>query len=77
MDIIAIILSNAERETSKTKLMYSANLSFDHFQSYLVFLLERGLLETTDKQGQVLIKTTNTGADFLRLYRMIENMLNK
>ena len=74
---MANILTNAERETTKTKLMYSANLSFEHFQSYLTFLLERELLEMMEKQGQTLIKTTGRGIDFLRLYRVIEDMINK
>jgi len=77
MDIMANILTNAERETTKTKLMYSANLSFEHFQSYLTFLLERELLEMMEKQGQTLIKTTGRGIEFLRLYRVIEDIINK
>ena len=77
MDIIASILASAEREISKTKLMYSANLSFEPFQSYLAFLLERELLEMKERQGQTLVKTTSKGTDFLRLYRTIEDMMNK
>ena len=77
MDIIANILSNAEIETTKTKLMYSANLSFEPFQSYLTFLLERELLEMMERQEQTFIKTTSRGIEFLRLYRVIEDIINK
>ena len=76
MDIIANILENAMKGMNKTKLMYSCNLSFKHFNSYLEFLLDRRLLEITDKGRTILIKTTSKGTDFLRLYRKIEKLIN-
>mgnify|MGYP001152888851 CR=1 FL=1 len=76
MGIIADILENAREETTKTKLMYACNLSFDHFQSYLDFVLKRGLLEMMDKRGQTMIRTTGKGIEFLRLYRTIESIIN-
>lgn len=76
MDIIANILENARGGVNKTKLMYSSNLSFKHFNSYLKFLLDRGLLEMTDEGRQKLIKTTARGVEFLRLYRKIDRIIN-
>lgn len=77
MGIIATILENAIEGITKTKLMYSANLSFDHFNSYLEFLLDRGFLEIIDERRQTIIKTKAKGIDFLRLYRRIEELINK
>ena len=77
MDIIANILESAKEEISKTKLMYSSGLSFDHFQTYLNFLLERDLIEIFDRRGQIVIRRTNKGNEFLRLYYTIQNIINK
>ena len=77
MDIIANILENARDGVNKTKLMYSSNLSFQHFNSYLEFLLDRKLLDVMDDGRQIYIKTTRKGIEFLRLYRRIERIINK
>jgi len=77
MDIIANILESAKEEISKTKLMYSCGLSFDHFQTYLNFLVERELIEIFDRRGQIVIRRTNRGNEFLRLYYTIQNIINK
>ncbi len=77
MDIIANILENARDGVNKTKLMYSSNLSFQHFNSYLEFLLDRKLLDVVEEGRQIYIKTTRKGIEFLRLYRRIERIINK
>ena len=77
MGIIANILENARGGVNKTKLMYSSNLSFQHFNSYLEFLLERKLLNTIEYGRQIHIKTTRKGIEFLGLYRRIERIINK
>ena len=77
MDIIANILENARDGVNKTKLMYSSNLSFQHFNSYLEFLFDRKLLDVVEEGRQIYIKTTRKGIEFLRLYRKIERIINK
>ena len=77
MDIIANILENAIKGINKTKLMYSSNLSFTHFNLYVELLLDIRLLELKDGRSRIIIKTTNKGMDFLRIYHRIKNLLNE
>jgi predicted transcriptional regulator len=44
-DMIGLILEAANGGATKTKIMYSAFLSFEQLKQYLAYLLERGLIE--------------------------------
>lgn len=63
LDIIIDILEVAKEETSKTAIVYSANLNFQLTEKYLAVLLENGFMEnrqdkyvTTEKGRTILEK---------------------
>jgi len=62
-DIIIDILNAATEGTLKTKIMYTAYLSFDQLNEYLELVIDRGLLEYNSEKK--LYKTTSKGQDFL------------
>lgn len=76
VDIIADILSEAAEGAKKTHVMYRCNLSFRQLQTYLDFLLDRGLLERSERRSSGrLLWTTAKGQDFLRAYRNLRVLL--
>ena len=44
-EITAMILDTAYQETTKTKIMYNAYLSYNHVKEFLSILIENSLLE--------------------------------
>ena len=78
VDIIANILREAAKGAKKTHIMYRSNLSFRQLQTYLDFLLDRGLLRRLERGsggGSGLFQTTAKGQAFLRAYRDLEVLL--
>jgi predicted transcriptional regulator len=65
-DIVAQLLQAASGGSTKTKLMYSAYLSFMQLKYYLKLLAELGLIECEDR-GHIY-RTTDKGFKFLKLY---------
>lgn len=63
-DIITDILRVAIDGNTKTKIMYSAFLSFAQLKDYLSTLQENGLLEYNAVER--VYKTTRKGAEFLK-----------
>jgi predicted transcriptional regulator len=61
---------------SKTQIIYRANLSHQLAESYILFLVKKGLLETgTDPQGFTRYWITQRGERLLRLLRDVEKEL--
>jgi len=79
VDIIANILQVAIDGAKKTHIMYGCNLSFDQLQTYLHFLLDRGLLktvsETEESDNPGFFQTTARGRTFLHAYRNLRGLL--
>lgn len=67
LQIIADILEIAREGARKTRIMYQANLSYRLLCSYLVKVLEAGLVEGDDDDCYVL---TSKGEAFLSKYAM-------
>lgn len=65
-DIVSQILEAANGGTTKTKIMYSAYLSYAQLRDYLSVMLENGLLEY--EPGVSKYKTTSKGLQFLKMY---------
>jgi len=63
----------------KTHIMYGCNLSFGQLQTYLDFLLDRGLLKTvseTEKgSNPAFFQTTARGQSFLHAYQNLRGLL--
>ena len=75
MDIAAAILDTANGGAIKTKIMYSAFLSFPQLKEYLGLLTDGGLLDYEDEER--VYKTTDKGRRFLKMYREVDSMIPK
>ncbi len=72
-DIIAMILQAATRGATKTRIMYSAYLSYAQVKEYLSFLLERDLIRY--EEGSGLYKLSVRGMKVLEAYEGISEMI--
>ena len=78
IDIMANILSAANKDTKKTRIMYRCNLSHIQLQIYLQVLRDMGLLALhSKKEGAKLnyFRTTSKGFKFLDAYRALKNLM--
>lgn len=73
MDIASAVLDIAQGGAIKTRIMYSAFISFPQLKEYLEILIERGMLEYAPKEG--LYRTTEIGRRFLKTYKEVGQAL--
>jgi predicted transcriptional regulator len=74
-DIIGLLLNAANGGgATKTKLMYSAFISFNQLGEYLSLLVENGLIEY---EGKHTYRTTEKGMRFLALQNKSEEALHQ
>jgi len=72
-EITAMILDTANMETTKTKIMYNAYLSYNQLKEYISILIENNLLEYLE--GARTFRTTEKGLNFLKMYREMTELL--
>jgi predicted transcriptional regulator len=72
---MAEIMETTKESRLKTRIMYSANLSFSQVNEYLSFLTERGFLRLRVENGKKLYKTTAKGDQYIEKYREMSNLL--
>jgi predicted transcriptional regulator len=72
-EIIGMMLETANGRATKTKIMYSAFLSYNQLKDYLSVLIENNLLEYLD--GTQTYKTTEKGLNFLKMNNEIGELL--
>ena len=72
-EIAGNILDAANGGTSKTKIMYTAFLSYGQLKEYLSILIENNLIEYLDGTHQ--FKTTEKGLNFLKMHNEIGELL--
>ena len=70
-EIVGNILDAANGGISKTKIMYSAFLSYGQLKEYLSILIENNLIEYVD--GDNKFKTTEKGLNFLKMITKLKN----
>jgi predicted transcriptional regulator len=63
--IVAEIVDIAGNGTSKTHIMFKANLSFSQLNEYLEILLQKKLLEKTSVGGKEFYRATKKGLEFM------------
>jgi predicted transcriptional regulator len=73
MDIIGI----ARKPTSKTHIMFKANLSFSQLNEYIGFLLQHNLLEKVVCDGKIFFKATKKGQEYINLQQQVIFMFEK
>ena len=63
--IMAEIIGISKRVSSKTHIMFKANLSFSQLNQYLELLWNTALLEKLTVNGKVFYRATQKGLEFL------------
>jgi len=72
-DIIGLLLNAANGgRATKTKLMYSAFISFNQLREYLSLLVENGLIQY--EEGTHTYRTTEKGIRFLHIQNKIDEV---
>jgi predicted transcriptional regulator len=73
-EIIGLLLNAANGGgATKTKLMYSALISFNQLREYLSLLAEKGLIQY--EEGKHTYRTTEKGIRFLDLQNKIDEVV--
>ena len=72
-EIVGNILDAANGGTSKTKIMYTAFLSYGQLKEYLSILIENNLIEYLD--GDNKFKTTEKGLNLLKIHNEMAELL--
>ena len=72
-EIVGNILDAANGGASKTKIMYTAFLSFGQLKEYLSILIENNLIEYLD--GTHKFKTTAKGLNLLKIHNEMAELL--
>jgi predicted transcriptional regulator len=67
------ILDAANGGASKTKIMYTAFLSYNQLKEYFSILIENNIIEYLD--GTHKFKTTGKGLNFLKMHNEIGELL--
>jgi predicted transcriptional regulator len=75
--IMAEIIDIAKKGTSKTHIMFKANLSFSQLNQYLSALCQSSLLEKFTSNGREFYKATPKGIDFMEKQCQIISLLNE
>ncbi len=70
------ILDIAKKGTSKTHIMFKANLSFSQLNQYLAILSQANLLEMSALEGRDVYKPTQKGLEFMQKQQQIISLLN-
>ena len=73
-EITAMILDAAYQETTKTKIMYNAFLSYNQLREYLSILIENNLIEYVE--GTKTFQTTEKGLNFLKTHDEIGELIH-
>jgi predicted transcriptional regulator len=73
-ELAATILKAANGGATKTKIMYTAFLSYNQLKEYLSFLIENNLIEYLE--GTKTFKTTEKGLNLLKIHNEMSEMLH-
>lgn len=74
-EVIAAILKSADKEETRTKIMYKAMLSNDQCKKYLESHMRSGLVNEVISDGKMLDKITSKGVSFLSYYDRMKELL--
>ena len=73
-EMVGNILNAANGGATKTKIMYSAFLSYNQLKDYLSVLIENNLIEYLE--GTRTFKTTEKGLKFIKMHNAIGELLH-
>jgi len=75
-EIIASILEIARKGATLFAITRYVNTNYAHLRKYLNFLIKIGFVSIEINRGRVLYKTCDNGFEFLRVYRILLDMLS-
>ena len=76
IEIIADMMEVGENGAGKTKIMYSANMSYRQIQKYLGFLIAQGFIDKIEMGNpSVTYRVTDSGLKLMELINNIKEML--
>jgi predicted transcriptional regulator len=75
--IMTEIIGIAVKGTSKTQIMYKANLSFSQLKRYLALLSRHSLLKKSAHDGREIYKATPKGVEFMERQQQIIDLINE
>ena len=75
--IMTEIIGIAVKGTSKTQIMYKANLSFSQLKRYLALLSRHRLLKKSAYDGREIYRATPKGVEFMERQQQIINLINE
>jgi len=76
IEIIADMLKVGENGAGKTKIMYSANMSYSQIQKYLGYLMSQGFIDKVKMSNpSVTYRVTDNGLKLLQLINSLREML--
>jgi predicted transcriptional regulator len=75
-EIIARLLSLCSEGTTRTRLVYNANLNFKTIKPYLELLVKNGRVEIKTEGQNDKYETTDKGEELLGCFKKIQAHLN-
>jgi predicted transcriptional regulator len=75
--IMTEIIGIAIKGTSKTQIMYKANLSFSQLKRYLALLSRHSLLKKSAYNGREIYKATPKGVEFMERQQQVIDLINE
>ena len=76
IEIIADMLRAGENGAGKTRIMYSANMSYSQIQKYLSFLIAQGFIDKVEADNtKITYQVTDHGLKLLKLINSLTGML--
>jgi predicted transcriptional regulator len=73
-ELVSMILETANGGATKTKIMYSAFLSYNQLKDYLSILIQNNLIEYLE--GTRTFKTTEKGLNLLKIHNEMSELLH-
>ena len=73
---MAQILEITKEDTTKTQIMYKANLSFTQLNEYLQFMAINNLITHKTREGKEIYAITLKGFNFLQMYSELLQLRN-
>ena len=74
--IMAEIICIAKKGTSKTHIMFKANLSFSQLNLYLSSLSNAGLVEKIADNGRIVFRATPKGREYVERQQSVIDLLS-
>lgn len=76
LEVIRDILVQALNGTTKTGMVYGANINFNVLRKHWRTLLQSGFIEELEVDGRTLYRTTQRGREFLESFESLSQLMS-